>query len=82
LGLREALIELLNEDREWRLFFKACRYHGAGRLHAQGWQFTDELADKGCEYSKADIEEALLDLARSLLPDSPAAGRDAEYTTT
>jgi hypothetical protein len=49
------------------------------RLIAQAWQWRDELKDRGHPYPAEEVEDALLGLARDLLPESVAAGWDAEW---
>lgn len=46
---------------------------------AQAWQFGDELKKRGYPYPTEEVEVALLGLARHLLPESAAAGWDAEW---
>ncbi|HET6661580.1 MAG TPA: hypothetical protein VFH16_16840 [Rubrobacter sp.] len=49
------------------------------RLIAQAWQLRDELKDRGHPYPTEELEDALLDLARDLLPESAAAQWNAEW---
>ncbi len=74
-----ALLELFKESREWRAFFRSCCEYSAFRLHAQSWQFRDELKDRGNQFQADEVEDALLGLARELLPSSPAGQWDAEW---
>ncbi len=74
--VRDAVVDLLAEDREWRRFFKRCCYLGHDRLRSQAWQFYAELADRGHILKLVDVEDALAVLASELLPDSPAATWD------
>ena len=76
---RTALLELFKRSREWRAFFRSCCEMGASRLRSQTWQFRDELKDRGYEFGSEEAENALLGLARDLLPESPAARWDAEW---
>jgi hypothetical protein len=76
---RAALLKLFAKDREWQSFFKACCEMGTYRLVAQAWQFRDELKDQGYPYPVEEVEHALLGLARDLLPESAAAGWDADW---
>jgi hypothetical protein len=76
---RTALLEVFKESREWRGFFRSCCEYSAFRLHAQSWQFRDELGDRGHRFGSEEVEYALLGLARELLPDTPAARWDAEW---
>ena len=51
----------------------------ASRLRSQAWQFRDELKDQGHGFQADEMDDALLGLARELLPDTPAAKWDAEW---
>jgi hypothetical protein len=79
MKVRSALLELFKESREWRGFYRSCCEYSAFRLRAQGWQFRDELTDRGHESGSEMVEDILLELARELLPTSPAAKWDAEW---
>ena len=74
-----ALLELFKESNEWRTFFRSCCEYSTFRLRAQSWQFRDELKDRGHEFRNEEVEDALLGLARELLPDTTAAQWDAEW---
>jgi hypothetical protein len=76
---RTALLELFKESSRWRAFFRSCCETSAFRLRSQAWQFCDELAARGHELQADEVEDALLELARELLPDTPAAQWDAEW---
>src|SRR5215217_9777261 len=76
---RTALLELLKESYEWRVFFRSCCEWSASRLRSQAWQFRDELKDRGNRLQTSEVEDALLGLARELLPSTPAAQWDAEW---
>jgi hypothetical protein len=76
---RTALLELFKESREWRTFFRSCCEISAFRLRSQAWQFRDELENRGTQFHADEVEDALLGLARELLPDTPAAQWDAEW---
>ena len=76
---RTALLELFKESSEWRSFFRSCCESSAFRLRAQSWQFRDELRDQANQFQADEVEDALLELARALLPDTPAAQWDAEW---
>jgi hypothetical protein len=76
---RTALLELFKESSEWRAFFRSCCERSASRLRSQAWQFRNELKDEGHEFQTDEMEDALLGLARELLPDSSAAEWDAEW---
>jgi|SRR5215211_2629644 len=75
---RTALLELFKESSGWRAFFRSCCETSPLRLRSQAWQFCDELKDRGNQF-QAEVEDALLGLARELLPDTPAAQWDAEW---
>jgi hypothetical protein len=76
---RTALLELFKESHEWRPFFRSCSETSALRLRSQAWQFRDVLKERGHKLQAEEVEDALLDLARELLPDAPAAQWDAEW---
>jgi hypothetical protein len=71
---REALLRLFAKDREWQRFFRSCCAMNTSRLIAQAWQLRDELKDRGHPYPAEEVEDALVGLARDLLPESAAAG--------
>ncbi len=73
-----AIAELLRSSEEWREFYRSCCETGALRLRAQAWQFRAELRDRGLAghgepLALADVEDALLEIARKVLPETPAA---------
>ncbi len=76
---RTALLELFKKSSGWRDFFRSCCEISALRLRSQVWQFRDELRDRGNQFQADEVEDALLGLARELLPDTPAAQWDAEW---
>jgi hypothetical protein len=75
---RTALLELFKESSGWRAFFRSCSETSALRLRSQAPQFRDELKDRGHGFLTEEVEDALLGLARELLPDTPAAQWDTE----
>jgi hypothetical protein len=75
---RTALLELFKDTSEWRAFFRSCCETSPSRLRSQAWQFCEELEDLGNQFQTEDVEDALLGLARELLPDTPAAQWDAD----
>jgi hypothetical protein len=76
---RTALLELFKDSSEWRAFFRSCCETSAFRLRSQAQQFREELNDRGNLFQADEMEDALLGLARELLPDTPAARWDAEW---
>jgi hypothetical protein len=76
---RTALLELFKESREWRAFFRSCCEYSAFRLRSQAWQFQEEFGERGHQFQTDEMQDALLSLARELLPDTPAAQWDAEW---
>jgi len=76
---RTALLELFKESSGWRAFFRSCCEVSAFRLSSQTWQFRDELKNQSNQLEADEVEDALLGLARELLPDTPAAQWDAEW---
>jgi hypothetical protein len=76
---RTALIELFKGSHEWRSFFRSCCETSAFRLRTQTWLFREELKEQGHGFPTEEVEDALLGLARELLPNTPAAQWDAEW---
>ena len=76
---RTALLELFRKSSEWRAFFRSCCETSVFRLRTQTWQFRGELEDLGNQFQTEEVEDALLGLARELLPHTPAAQWDAEW---
>lgn len=73
------LIEKMLEEQEWSLFFVMSCEYGPDRLTSQTWQWHQELTGCGHEVDKVSIEDALLELAHALLPDSPAGTDPRRY---
>jgi hypothetical protein len=76
---RTALLKLFKDSSEWRAFFRSCCEISPSRLRSQVWQLSDELNDRDHKLQEDEVEDALLGLARDLLPDTPAAQWDAEW---
>jgi hypothetical protein len=76
---RTALLELFKDSNKWRALFRSCCETSAFRLRSQAPQFRDELNDRGHKLQAEEVEGSLLELARELLPDTPAAQWDAEW---
>jgi hypothetical protein len=76
---RTALLELFKDSSEWRAFFRSCCEISAFRLRSQAWQFREELKEQGHGFLTEEVEDALLGLARELLPNTPAAQWDAGW---
>jgi hypothetical protein len=76
---RTALLELFKDSSGWRTFFRLCCETSALRLRSQAWQFRDELKDRGNQFPTDEVDDALLGLARGLLPNTAAAQWDAEW---
>jgi hypothetical protein len=78
-----ALADLLRESAEWRVFFRECCEAGALRLRSQARQFRDELRERDPTDAEAvtlaDVEDALLQVARKVLPKTPATEWDPEW---
>ena len=58
-----AVAGLLRESRKWRRFFRSCCQTSALRLRSQGWQFRNELRDRGHDLPLEETEDALFELA-------------------
>jgi hypothetical protein len=76
---RTALLKLFEDSSGWQVFFRSCCETSAFRLRSQVWQFRNDLKDRGNAFQPDEVEDALLGLARELLPDTPAAKWDAEW---
>jgi hypothetical protein len=76
---RTALLELFKDSSEWRVFFRSCCETSPFRLRSQVWQFHGELNDRANQLQADAVQDALLRLARKLLPGSPAAQWDTEW---
>jgi hypothetical protein len=76
---RTALLDLFKESSGWRDFFRSCCESSAFRLRTQAWHFREELKERGHEFLTEEVEDALLGLARELLPNTPVARWDAEW---
>jgi hypothetical protein len=74
-----ALLELFKDSSGSRAFFRSCCETSPSRLRSQAWQFREELEDLGNQFQTVEVEDALLGLARELLPHTPAAQWDAEW---
>jgi hypothetical protein len=79
MKVRTAPLSLFKDSSEWRAFFRSCCETSALRLRSQAWQFCDALTDRGHKLQADEVEDALLGLARELLPDTPAARWVAEW---
>ena len=76
---RTALLELFKESGEWRSFFRSCCETSASRLRSRAWQFRVKLKERGYGFPTEEVEDALLGLARELLPDTAAANWDTKW---
>ena len=70
---KTALVELLKDSRDLRVFFNGCCEASAARLRVQSWQFRDELADRGYVVNLREVQDSVFELARDLFPESPGA---------
>jgi hypothetical protein len=68
-----AVADLLRDADEYRAFFRRCCETSADRLTSQAWQFGEELERRGVVVDIEDLQDALLTLARKVLPDSPGS---------
>jgi hypothetical protein len=76
---RTALLELFKKSSEWRAFFRSWCETSAFRLRTQTWRFREKLKEQDHGFLAEEVEDALLGLARELLPYTPAAQWDAEW---
>jgi hypothetical protein len=74
-----ALYGLLKAEPEYRRLFKRCCGISPARLRSQAWQFGDELLGRGYRFNQEELEDALLTLARKVLPETSAAAWDSEW---
>ncbi len=58
-------------------FFQLCAESGPHRLYDQAWQFRAELLERGKTAPLPDVEDALFELARERLPESPGGTEEA-----
>jgi hypothetical protein len=79
MSARRALADLVKTSPEYRGFFRRYCENSAEHLCAQAWQFRNELRQRGEWVEPEDLEDALLALARKVLPRSPAAQWDKEW---
>jgi hypothetical protein len=79
MNARRALAELVKASPEYRAFFRRCCEASAERLCVQAWQFREELHRRAHEVEAEDLEDALLALARKVLPETPAAKWSTEW---
>jgi len=70
---KTALVELLKDSRDLRVFFKGCCEASAARLRVQSAQFRAELADRGYVVDLREVQDSIFELARKLFPESPGA---------
>ena len=70
------LEKMIMDEPEWGHFFQMLCEGGIERLRAQAWQFHQELKGRGWEFPRPDVEDALMEFAVELLPDSPAGAED------
>jgi hypothetical protein len=70
---KKLIEKLIHKSREWDQFFVMSCEGGPDYLTTQAEQWRDELADRGYQVERTDVEDALLELASELCPDSPAA---------
>jgi len=73
-----AVANLLRASHDYRTLFRQCCQTSAERLGSQAWQFRNELRDRGVVVELEDLEDALLILARKVLPDSPGSAWPVE----
>ena len=76
---RTSLLDLFKESSGWRAFFRSCCETRPSRLRSQAWRFRGKLKERGHVLLTEEVEDALLGLARDLLPDTPAAQWDVEW---
>src|SRR3712207_5598502 len=79
MNARTALLELFKKSSEWRTFFRSCCVTSALRLRSQAPQSRDELKERSHGFLTQEVEDALLGLAKELLPNTPGAQWDAEW---
>jgi hypothetical protein len=70
---KTALVEFLKESQDYRKLFKGCSKASAFRLRSQAYRFRDELRARDYDAPLDEVQDALFELARDLLPASPGA---------
>ncbi len=68
-------VEEMLEDRDVGIWFGVLAEGGPHAIEAQAWQMKALLDDAGIGAPLRDVQDAMLELAHDLLPDS-AAGDD------
>ncbi len=76
---RDLVAFVLRRRDDYRAFFRHLCFAGHNRMRAQAWQFYAKSQAMGWGYSRADIEDALWELAYALFPESAAAAWDTEW---
>lgn len=69
----------MRDSEEWRGFFRRCCEEGPLRVRAVVCQWREELEERGHTVAVEDLEDALMNAARKLLPDSPGAEWDPDW---
>lgn len=75
----KVLGDLLRDSEEWRVFFRRCCEEGPLRVRAVVLQWHEELEERGHTLAVEELEDALMNAARKLLPDSPGAEWDPDW---
>ena len=81
MKVRTAIVEVLKAEPDWRQSFKRSCERGTRRLRSQIGKWQDDLADRGHNFTLADVEDALMDLARRFFPESAGAQWDGEWAS-
>ncbi len=76
---RDLVAFVLRRCEDHRAFFRRLCFAGHYRMRAQAWQYHAQSQAMGWRYSRADIEDALWELACALFPESPAAKWDTAW---
>lgn len=69
----------MRDSGDWRGFFRGCCEEGPLRVRAVVRQWHEELGERGYTVAIPDLEDALMNAARKLLPDSPGAEWDPDW---
>lgn len=60
------------ENHDTAVWFALLCEQGPDAIEQQAWQLQAELKDRGIKAGLRDVQDAMLQLAYELLPDSPA----------
>ncbi len=65
-------VEAEIRDRDTAIWFASLCESGPDAIEAQAWQIREALRNRGVKAPLRDVQDAMLQLAHELLPNSPA----------